>query len=56
MLKAILKRALPFVALAAPVIAALPTSAADFPKKPIELVCTTKPGSGAALWCNMMAE
>lgn len=56
MLKTILKRALPFVALAAPAIAALPASAADFPKKPIELVCTTKPGSGAALWCNMMAE
>lgn len=29
--------------------------AQDYPNKPIELVCTTKPGSGAATWCNMMA-
>ncbi|MGI9570053.1 MAG: hypothetical protein ACR2PH_10035, partial [Desulfobulbia bacterium] len=29
---------------------------AKWPEKPIELVCTTKPGSGAADWCNMLAE
>ncbi|MGI9522854.1 MAG: tripartite tricarboxylate transporter substrate binding protein [Hyphomicrobiaceae bacterium] len=36
--------------------ASLYSAAAKFPDKPIELVCTTKPGSGAARWCQMMAE
>lgn len=31
-------------------------AAEQFPEKPINLVCTTKPGSGAATWCNMMAS
>jgi tripartite-type tricarboxylate transporter receptor subunit TctC len=26
-----------------------------FPTKPIELICSTKAGSGAAAWCEMMA-
>lgn len=35
--------------IAGPVVAA-------FPDKPIELVCTTSPGSGAARWCQLMAQ
>lgn len=31
-------------------------AASDYPNHPIELVCSTAPGSGAARWCNMMAE
>ena len=27
-----------------------------FPTKPIELICSTKAGSGAAAWCEMMAN
>lgn len=27
-----------------------------YPEKPIELVCTTSPGSGAARWCQLMAQ
>ena len=29
---------------------------AKYPDKPIELVCSTKAGSGAARWCQMMAD
>ena len=28
----------------------------SFPTKPIELICSTKAGSGAAAWCEMMAN
>lgn len=31
-------------------------AAEKFPSKPVELICTTKPGSGAARWCQMMAK
>ncbi|WIY26568.1 Bug family tripartite tricarboxylate transporter substrate binding protein [Parasedimentitalea psychrophila] len=27
----------------------------DYPSKPMELVCTTSPGSGTAVWCEMLA-
>lgn len=45
------------VLLAAAVAAYSGTATAQqtFPSEPIELVCTTKPGSGAAAWCQMMA-
>ena len=33
----------------------VPVSAQDFPSGPIEIVCTTQPGSGAANWCQMIA-
>jgi len=52
----LLKKTLPFVAIMVPAAIATHAKAADFPSKPIELVCTTKPGSGAAAWCNLMAE
>ena len=29
---------------------------AKYPSKPIELVCTTSPGSGTAIWCEMLAS
>ncbi len=32
------------------------TAEAKYPNKPIELVCSTKAGSGAARWCQMMAD
>ncbi len=44
-----------FLATASTLAFAGPT-AAKWPEKPIELVCTTKPGSGAADWCRMLAE
>ena len=28
----------------------------SYPTKPIELICSTKAGSGAAAWCEMMAN
>lgn len=33
-----------------------PAQAQGFPNGPIELVCTTSPGSGAAQWCQLVAE
>jgi tripartite-type tricarboxylate transporter receptor subunit TctC len=33
-----------------------PAMAEQFPSKPIELICSTSPGSGAANWCHMVAE
>lgn len=33
-----------------------PVLADKYPSKPIELVCTTSPGSGAAQWCHMVAQ
>lgn len=55
------KRILAAAALALP--AAVPISIAttavaradDYPSKPVELVCTTSPGSGTAVWCEMVA-
>lgn len=32
------------------------SAAADFPERPLELVCATSPGSGAARWCQIMAD
>ncbi|MEQ8195919.1 MAG: tripartite tricarboxylate transporter substrate binding protein [Rhodospirillales bacterium] len=29
---------------------------AKFPEKPIELICSTSPGSGAARWCHLAGE
>ena len=38
-------------------LAAAPAAKAqDFPTKPIELVCSTSPGSTAAMWCQLMAQ
>jgi len=42
--------------LAAASLLAGPATAAKFPSKPIELICSTSPGSGAAGWCHMVAE
>jgi tripartite-type tricarboxylate transporter receptor subunit TctC len=42
--------------LAAAGLLAGPAAAEKFPSKPIELVCTTSPGSGAASWCHMVAD
>lgn len=36
-------------------LTATPAAAQKFPSGPIEIVCTTKPGSGAAAWCQMLA-
>jgi tripartite-type tricarboxylate transporter receptor subunit TctC len=47
------KRILATAALAA--FWSAPAIAQDFPSGPIELVCTTKAGSGAANWCQMIA-
>ncbi len=38
-----------FLSVAAP-------AAAQWPEKPIEMVCSTTEGSGAANWCHMMAD
>lgn len=47
------KGALAAVALVFPAGAAFAQD--DYPSKPIELVCTTSPGSGTAAWCEMVA-
>lgn len=52
----LLKKTLPVVAVMLPVAVTSHVKAADFPSKPVELICSTKAGSGAATWCNMMAE
>jgi tripartite-type tricarboxylate transporter receptor subunit TctC len=31
-------------------------AAAKFPSKPIDFVCATSPGSGAAVWCHLVAD
>lgn len=36
---------------AAPVLAQ-----STYPEKPVELICSTKPGSGAAAWCDMVGN
>lgn len=55
-----LKGILPMIALALPTAGAaflaVPAGAQTFPERPIELVCTTRPGSGAAAWCEMLAQ
>lgn len=56
MLKSLLKTVTPVVATTAALVATGPANAADvFPSKPIEFVCATEAGSGAANWCNIMA-
>lgn len=53
----VLSRALPVLATALGLGLAAPAQAADgWPARPVELVCSTGPGSGAAVWCQMMAE
>jgi len=45
------------IVLAAPLAMAGSAQAAeDYPTQPIEFVCATAPGSGAATWCQLMAE
>ena len=34
----------------------VPAFADKYPSKPVELICTTSPGSGAAVWCHMVAK
>lgn len=31
-------------------------ASAKFPSKPIDFVCSTSPGSGAAVWCHLVAD
>ena len=31
-------------------------AAAKFPSKPIDFICATSPGSGAAVWCHLVAD
>lgn len=54
------KGMLPVMALALPTSGAafMATSvgAQDFPSQPIELICTTRPGSGVAAWCEMLSR
>jgi tripartite-type tricarboxylate transporter receptor subunit TctC len=33
-----------------------PVVAQKFPSKPMELICTTRPGSSVAVWCQVLAE
>ncbi len=43
--------------LAAAVSGSLPAGAQeDYPSQPVELVCSTSPGSTAAQWCQLMAQ
>lgn len=42
-------------ALAAVALWSAPALAQKGPSGPVELVCSTKPGSGAAVWCQMIA-
>ncbi|MCS0496303.1 tripartite tricarboxylate transporter substrate binding protein [Ancylobacter sp. MQZ15Z-1] len=37
-------------------VSAPAVQAQSFPDKPIELVCSTSPGSTAAMWCQLMAQ
>jgi len=54
------KAALPALALAipvaVPVVTAGPAAAQSYPTQPIQLICSTSPGSGAARWCEMIRE
>ncbi|MDX6805542.1 tripartite tricarboxylate transporter substrate binding protein [Terrihabitans rhizophilus] len=43
-------------ALVSALVPAAAQTAADWPKHPIEFVCATNAGSGAANWCLLMAE
>lgn len=58
MLKSAMRLVAPSMfAVAAPFAFAGPANAAgDYPDGPIEWVCATSPGSGAARWCMMMAN
>jgi tripartite-type tricarboxylate transporter receptor subunit TctC len=44
------------IAVAAIGVLSTPAVAEKFPTKPVELICTTSPGSGAAVWCHMVAK
>lgn len=55
MLKSIKRGILPVVAAGVALAVVQPVQAA-YPDKPIELICTTSPGSGAARWCHLVAE
>lgn len=48
--------AISLAAMAAAAAIAGAALADEFPSKPVELVCATQPGSGAAISCNMIAE
>lgn len=43
------------VSLVAALLMAMPALATGFPEKPIDFICGTSPGSGAARWCQIMA-
>jgi len=47
-------KALGVVALA--LACSVPAMAQKFPSKPMELICTTKPGSSVAFWCQVLAN
>lgn len=34
----------------------VPAMAQKFPSKPMELICTTRPGSSVAVWCQILAK
>ena len=54
----LIKRPLAGVALIAlftPAIAQA-QKAKDFPSKPMEWICTTRPASSVAIWCHVMAK
>ena len=34
----------------------VPAMAQKFPSKPMELICTTSPGSSVAVWCQLLAQ
>lgn len=55
-----MKRISPILAaVAVTTLASVPAgaqSAGDFPSKPMEMVCTTSPGSSVAAWCQILAQ
>lgn len=53
---ATLTRAVPAVAVTIYLALAPQPRADEYPNQPIELICSTSPGSGAAVWCQMMAN
>lgn len=55
MLKTLKQGILPVVAAGVALAVVQPVQAA-YPDNPIELICTTSPGSGAARWCHLVAE
>ena len=55
-MKRVLRFAMVPAALAGLALGLAGPAQAAFPDGPIELVCTTSPGSGAAQWCQLVAE